>query len=292
MRRSEWRRRADDPKGPLGWWWRGVVERDRMFWVKVGLTLGLAAMMLMDQKAFTAILLIPVLFVSAGLELRRARRRLRALLSDPAPEGQFLASVAYRRGGVTTGRDEMALCMVDGWLVAEGVRSSFALRTSDVLRPEASMDGGEPSLRLVDGSEIFVSDLNAREKESFRAWLRDRRPIGGGAVFPPARAHPQEIARWWAWIVASVAVAGAGGILVALFVPKGPVHLGALLAAWGIGGGTAKWAFAMLDRLRQIVGQAPPLQRDVECGASAPLSSGASAPRVPPAVDDRAELRR
>jgi len=134
----------------------------------------------------------------------RASGRLVSLLPDPAPRGQFLASVAYHREGVRTGKDEMALVVVDGWLYAEGVRSHFALRNTDVREARNALEVLQAKLILDDGSEIS-SQAGTATSQACGVVQRRRKaePAEGEPIFPPAQVHPQEMARWAArWMSA------------------------------------------------------------------------------------------
>ena len=146
-----------------------------------------------------------LLLLSEGLRYLRFPDRLAPLLPDPAPEGQFRVSVEYRRDGIVTGRDEMALTTVDGWLHAEGVRSYFALRPEDVRRLKIdSTTQVDLSRRarfvLSDGGEIWLSRIDDLADVALSRWHRPRESMAGEPTFPPARVHPQELARWTSWM--------------------------------------------------------------------------------------------
>ncbi len=218
MRRAEWRRRADDPKGLLGWWWRGVVFEDRFLGFQV---LGAVVTLVAWFKGFSWAMMPMATTMVLGKWVRRNSRPddLAPMLPDPAPEGQFRTKVEYRQKGLATGRDEMALTVVDGWLHAEGVRSHFALRPEDVWKLTTGSDR-RGSLVLSDGSEVRLEGLDDPARIVLQRWHRPDRWMESEPTFPPARIHPQELARRK---VNAVVLAGAIGLprfLAGLF----PLH--------------------------------------------------------------------
>lgn len=235
MRRAEWRERTDDPKTPLGWWWRGFVRGGWPFDASL-----VAATWLLNAfvpLAWALIAGMAVKVVAGGVGALTIRDDLKPLLTDPAIQGQFRALVTYRREEVITGRDEMALTVVDAWLVAEGVRSEFAIRPQDVRSVPGALGEGY-ALALSDGSKISLRGLPDRGRRVLDAWRQYEVCTGGEPTFPPARVHPQERARWKAWtcygltiIVVSVALPQALRVegLIAIFWPLSHWLGGALI---------------------------------------------------------------
>ena len=238
MRRAEWRRRADDPKGLLGWWGRGLIDNSErtVAIVATGLPLSLLLTLFGLGSAWIVGVFAAVPFVVGVLLRLKGPDRLAPLLPNPPPQGQFRAQVSYRRDGLTTGTDEMALLFVDGWLVAEGVRSHFALRGIDVGR-FTGMGDLTIELPLADGSDIRLQNIRDREGRVhvphplFRAWQKRAEVVEGEPTFPPAHPHPQVIAPWAFWSY----VASAG-----IFLPS-------LIASWlHLGGGFSEVRIAFM----------------------------------------------
>ena len=297
MRRSEWRRRADDPKGLLGWWWRGFSSAGWPFALVLGPMLGFALFSGSVVRATGTV----VLAVAAGtLRLARARDDLAPLLPDPAPEEQFRAAVRYHRGPLVTGRDEMALVVVDGWLHAEGARSYFALRPEDAVRLGTRPDH-QAWVELSDGSVIHFEGLGAPARAALERWHDPDRWMDGEPVFPPADPSLEECARWGARGVAGTFLIFVPNI-VAAYLHWGSRFADLRFAGALIAFGIACWSRSRLGRLAEIAreiarqkalaGQAPPLQRDVECDDSSPLGSGDLSARVSPTVESKAKPRR
>ena len=200
MRRAEWRRRADDPKGLLGWWWRDASRH-----APFPLISGIATALVVWGQVLGAVLLTAVSILVGTIQIVRGRDSLGPLLPDPAPQGQFRARVLYRRDGLTTGTDEMALVVVDGWLVAEGMRSHFALRPVDVgFSPR--IVGDSYALWLTDGSWLAFRGLDERGRRIIKAWREFEKDPPGEPTFPPRFVHPQVFAKWTAWLVCGFVV--------------------------------------------------------------------------------------
>ena len=282
IRRAGWRRHADDPKILLGWWWRGVTETRLLGW-RVFLCL-LGAILILTQTRWG---MVPIALNFALIAFEEHFRRpddLLPLLPDPPPLGEFRARVSYHRDGMTTGTDEMALVVVDGWLVADGVRSHFALRGIDVGRITGM---GDLTIRLplADGSDVRFQNIRDREGRVhvphalFKAWQKQAEVVEGEPTFPPARPHPQAMVPWAFW-----SCVGTAGI----FLPS-------LIASWLHADGRfsevrfaftlmffgASWlSWRQMERLARIgrraeredernalAGQAPPLQSFENPGA-------------------------
>lgn len=226
MRRAEWRQRADDPKTPLGWWWRGIVEGDRFMGLQLfSLLLSMGLWFMGTPWAF-----MPMGVVFSLCALARRKKppaRLKELLPEPAPGDQFRAFVAYRRNGQTTGTDFVALTFVGGWLHAEGVRSGFSLRAQDVQRP-ASGSGRTDCLILPDGGEVQLNGLDDAGRSSLILWLGVGERVPGLPTLPPSAVHPAQFARWVAYLVAGLAVEVA--------------------SAWFQGGGEGGWIRVVLHQ--------------------------------------------
>lgn len=204
MRRAEWRRQADDPTGLLGWWWRGLAENglryDLLVWGCLVAFMAALAGIVWPMLPIGAYALVLALWGN-----KREPDRLAGLLPDPAPSEQFRTRVIYKREEMVTGCDEVALTVIDGWLVAEGVRSYFALRPQDVIWLSiGSISNG--LLVTTDQGEIRLHALGEAAQGMIKRWHQPRSPIEGQPIFPPARAHPQEEARWRIWMVAGVAM--------------------------------------------------------------------------------------
>lgn len=267
MRRAEWRMRADDPKSLLGWWWRAALEGEISGLSAFGLLSGALLM-----KVEPLLGLIPA---AAALTVdflgRRYHRssQLDSMLDDPPPAYRCLTGIEYWRQGTRIGSDVMALSFTEGWLYAEGVRSTFAVRASDIptLRPPMEHKG---TFGLADGTFIVV--LN--EDEAFRNWLWRWHTQGavspGEPIFPPARVHPQEVAKKAA-LTMSTSIFLFATIAVCLNLVNPSDRWGAAGVGLGLFVLSAMWAGKKLARVRRVdalaqseiqalAEQVPPLQ--------------------------------
>ena len=232
MRRAEWRRRADDPKNLVGWWWRGAIENR---FVGIQFILSIVGSCFLLRNVGAGFLWVSAsCFVGALASKLKRPNRLSELLPDLPPLGEFRARVSYHRDGMTTGTDEMALVVIDGWLIGEGVRSHFALRPEDVPTSWVPSDGARAfaatqgadygakraiRLRLSDGGEIRLRGLEAAAFESVRTWMQADSPKGE-PTFPPAHPHPQALVPWAFW-----SYGASAGIFLPLFIASW-LHLG------------------------------------------------------------------
>ncbi len=260
MSRAEWRRRGDDPATALGWWWRGVWERRVLLLALLPFAVCGAIGRVGGGWGWFALAAANFAFLMA--RPARASDRLRALLPDPPPPGQFRAQVAYRRDGVTTGRDEMALTVVDGWLYAEGLRSHFALRPEDVATTPGKM-GEDYALALTDGSKVVLNALEDRDRRALEGWRKYEKRPEGEPTFPPARVHPREVARRGAWLWFSIMVFGLVSPAM-IYLPKGVAKLGIVVLVFGIGFGIMAWVNRGFSRLIQIEEKARDASAEVE----------------------------
>ena len=210
MRRAEWRGRADDPKNLIGWWWRSVTET-RFLGLRVFLIL--SSVVLIVAQSHWGMVPLALNFAFKIFEARCGRPDdLQPLLPDPPALGEFRARVSYHRDGMTTGTDEMALLFVDGWLVAEGVCSHFALRGIDVGRITGM---GDLTIRLplADGSDVRLQNIRDREGRVhvphalFKAWQKQAEVTEGEPTLPPRFVHPKVFSYWIAWLVCGFVVA-------------------------------------------------------------------------------------
>lgn len=178
----------------------------------------------MGLQAFSLVLSMGLLFTGAAWALmplavvatfrafvcqNKVPDRLRELLPEPPPEDQFRAFVTYRRKGLTTGTDAVALTFVHGWLHAEGVRSGFSLRAEDVGHPPSWSDRAG-CLILPDESDICLNGLDYDARSALAAWSGAREKVQGSPTLPPATVHPAQFARWGAYAVAGMAIRHAG----------------------------------------------------------------------------------
>lgn len=255
MRRSEWRRRADDPKNLLGWWWRGFLAWD---W---RIPIGVAGALV---SAWASASGLPWYVDSLGFGLafgcfsgtRRRRDALAPLLSEPAPAGQFRARVAYRREDVLLGRDSMSLTFVEGWLYAEGTRSTFALRAVDVREMPGRFEVG-CALRLTDGSVVSLGGLQDRDRRALEAWHRAGEVPEGKPTFPPAKPRLDEVARWLIWSFGGAGLFLLAGFANSFFPRSFPLHQTSFLVglfgavAFALGGSRLNRLVAITTRARR-----------------------------------------
>jgi hypothetical protein len=198
LSRTEWRARADEPKGFAGWWWRGVWESG------AGLTAiwFVAVAAAMTSGEIWIILLAALLgpLIHGVLRAFFSRDDLRPMLPEPAPADQFRGSVIFLRDGMTTGTDDVALTVVDGWLFVEGTRSHFSLAARDIGRLQTWSDR-TGLLTLSDGSEVKLLGIPNEARIALEAWHRSQVEPLGKSSFPPASVHRQQFARWASYCV-------------------------------------------------------------------------------------------
>lgn len=197
MRRAEWRRRADDPTTLLGWWWRGVLAESWPLNTVGGIVISVAAASgLIGLAVGTA----AFMFLVNGARALLQRDRLQPLLLAPAPEGQFRANAVYGRGRLVTEEDEMALTVVDGWLIGEGLRSHFALRPEDVLRFR-TRPNWRTQLMLKDQSEIRLLGTLGSAQATLEEWHSLAALPVGESTFPSMFVHSKQFSLWIGWMV-------------------------------------------------------------------------------------------
>ncbi len=252
LRRSEWRVRGDDPKGLVGWWWYGIVYEDRFLGLQLLGLAGIIASFLFGIAGFQLFALFAI--VAMMIRKRKTPDRLAALLPEPAPKGQFRATISYHRDRMITGRDEMALTFVDGWLYAEGLRSNFSLRAEDISKLRTGSDR-TGMLWLVDGSELRILGMSDEGRVALERWYRAKLPVLGVSTFPPHLVHVQQYSRWYAY-------GYLGAVLLAFeFFGTFPIHgihtigrfpllsiVAGVIASWSIVGWKRVFKLAKIDR--------------------------------------------
>lgn len=205
--------RADDPKTLLGWWWRGAIEKEKAVVIaSLGVVGGLVLTL---AGAGWALFLVPLGFLPmiVGALTDGARGDLLStMLPDPPLEGQFRATAIYSCGGLSAGKDEVALTVVDGWLIGEGLRSEFALRPSDVVK-RTKLNAVTSWIDLTDGSTIRLGAIGSAGREVIENWAETTAQVAGEPTYPPARVHPQEFARWRAYLLCGTFLAGVGAFI-------------------------------------------------------------------------------
>lgn len=269
MRRAEWRRRGDDPTTSLGWWWRDVVDRRALLYAALPFAVVAVIGAVGGGWGWMALAAANLAFLATRPP--RTGDRLRELLPDPAPPGLFRARVAYRRNGVLIGKDEMGLAVVDGWLVGEGVRSYFALRPRDPYRWEIEY-AREAKMGMSDGSSIELWwDGGEGPGRTLSSWRESRIPVAGESMFPPARVHPEEMARWQRRCLLAPALFGiaAGGpnLLFAGAETRILLMTGLSVVAFGV----ALRTFRAFEALVAVEGRALREEREALVG---PLTPG------------------
>ena len=278
--RAIWRAAAGDPRSRLGW-----AAQDWDHWAVVALKKLLLALLLCGGYALwradfvVGFILLPTVGSCVGKRGRLSRKVRGPRLTLPPPTTPFPGDFEIWDGGSLLGRDRGVATFVDGWLLVEGNRTEFSLRSSDV----ASLKKGDERWDLVLGDGLAVrfwpddrleddgvreDDLRARFVRSLAAWRAESAPGGDGSVLPPNSPHASGWAR--AWVGTVVALLGLAATLF-LMSSYGVV--------WGIAsivlmpGPSPFGAIYDLGRLRR-----PPLPSRraralpyMECGDSSPL---------------------
>lgn len=202
FRRSAWRLLADDPKTLFGWWWSSVGGGN-----PAGLLFTVAFFVFLFSaftRSSSAMISASFLFLTSSA---LARFGPHPKLETPAletPAGTTRTEAIYcGSNGRQIGRDIVDLSTIEGWLYAEGKRSTFALRPTDVEAIRWAADLG-CTLDLIDGGAIQLTGLVTDEKADLEVWHQSAENPAGASVFPPARVHVQEFARQASWCMLSV----------------------------------------------------------------------------------------
>lgn len=218
MRRAEWRRRADDPRGirRVRVWAGELLALRRVRHALAIIATGPAfvaifvvlmtnpALMLGSFGLAGTFCLIPLLFPERFdrlLDAQRVRRErgLEGLLPVPAPKDTFLVNVALRYRGVPTGFDVAAGSFTEGWLCLDGRRTSFALHAA---YGRASWREGTLRIDLEDGQSVSVSLADGQEgagayfRHAATLWAAERDRPFGESILPPLTTHPVTRVGW------------------------------------------------------------------------------------------------
>ena len=129
--------------------------------------------------------------------MRRAEWRLARSSSRSFPsaiEGsreEFFARIAVLWDDATTGEDTATVAFVDGWMVVDGERASFALRPCDV---SVRWDG---SITLAGGGWVRfdVDDRRPAFQSAIRDWGRIVDSPTGEPIFPPLEVQREIVFR-------------------------------------------------------------------------------------------------
>lgn len=210
IERAEWRRRADDPRTPLG------VHFGRERWG--GLPVGLCVV---GYAAFAEVTVRLVahpwgvsLLVGFLLPLFKTDRKdydpprdvpippspdwgnallrrlmgpsryagVEALAPDPSPSPGFPVVITLERGRRTTGGDVGIVAFSEGWLVYEGNATAFALSPADAAR--VGREGRSRMLSLPEGQRLSLKSYEEGWEAAFEAWLADEAPSGVSRLPP------------------------------------------------------------------------------------------------------------
>lgn len=234
MRHAEWQRRPGDPKTPLGWLGKRFVARGWPLYILMGVAMAVGIVWGSVWASMGSAL---ALLIANTLRLAWRPDALRPLLAEPAPEGQFRAVVEYRKDGLVTGRDQMAVTAVDGWLVGEGVRSSFAVRSEDVTRLRNQRRWSRSMLWLANGTQMSVAGRGQEAHPALIAWRIGSDRPEGEPVFPPAKSHPQEVGRAIGLALAGIVSIATAALLLSVF-GEGMKEIGSLCL---FAGGLMTW---------------------------------------------------
>ena len=155
--RAVWRTRQDDPRTWIGW-----AARDGSRWGEQGLRKCLLAVLFIAGYCFFTARPFPCLLSLAALvPLSGAFPKPQGApeTADPAPRIVFSGLVEVAREGVLLGEDRVVASFVDGWLVVEGLRTSFALRSTDLVE---GTDGSRWDIVLTDGTRLGFRSVPTR----------------------------------------------------------------------------------------------------------------------------------
>ncbi|HEY0866193.1 MAG TPA: hypothetical protein VGE01_02375 [Fimbriimonas sp.] len=232
---AEWSIQEAEDLRPLAILWRNVRSVPWYAFPVFGGAL-VSAVLLSSLGVFVG-------FFSFGgyLLLRRfpADRVLR-LAQHPSPVEQFPVEISLDRAGVPYGEDSGFITFVNGWLVYEGLHTSFSVRSKDVREFDSrnpdrkTFDSLAHWLGWVEQDEWHILGIRplpvSMDLEGRRIGQRDRvfterlinwktgpeRPKGQ-PVLPPLRPHPSGyyrawIRRWWSWLCLAAAFACIGFI--------------------------------------------------------------------------------
>ena len=123
------------------------------------------------------------------------------LVPLPLPQDTHPVHVAVRYRGALTGSDEAIAAFVGGWLVIDGVRTSFALRAVDGC---AEWRNGLLHLDLSDDQSVTLEatlhpSLGNRPsefKDAAKMWIADRERPEGDPILPPLGTLPLIRVAW------------------------------------------------------------------------------------------------
>lgn len=238
----------DDPKTLVGWWWRAALEGEISGLSAVGLLSGAVLMSLQP--------IVGLITAGAALALdflgRRFHRssQLDSMLDDPPPAYRCLTGIEYWRHGTRIGSDVMALSFTEGWLYAEGVRSTFAVRPSDLSNLRTPVERG-CTFGLADGTFIRVVNVDLNLRSWLRRWQVEAADVPGEPIFPPSRVHPQELAKKAALAISTLILLFITA-LVCLKLESASDRLVALGVGLGLFAVSAAWTGTKFMRLRKV----------------------------------------
>lgn len=240
--RATWRRVPGDPRSRLGW-----LAREGPRWVdrllkKALLAIGILALYALLVGGGATFVLAALAFC-AVLSAAFPSREENPPFAEPSPCPVFAGTVEILRDGALLGEDRAIVTLSDGWLLAEGHRTTFALRRNDV--SHLAHEDGVEVLWLDGGLELRlkchrIRDAGGERPYSFRDhpgakvrfagfehdlgdWHRGEFAVGEPTM-PPDRPHPSSFAR--SSLDLAVAAAGSATALAMLFA-LGPL--------WGLG---------------------------------------------------------
>ncbi|RYG25158.1 hypothetical protein EON82_08145 [bacterium] len=244
-----WTRRPEDPKSALRWvvWGdRHLTEaRRRVFHRLVLAALAVCGLLVVLDWAIALFLYVPLVMVGLALYARPGASEHANLPALGGSEA-FPVTIQVSRKGRRIGRENGWVAFVDGWLVYEGLRTSFSLRTCDV--SSRYEFGGYLFLKEHDGTVVrmfLLTDFmqtsrpgrwrdRRRMREAFEEWRNTSSPVGE-PVLPPRevslRTQGEVIGERGTIAFALVFFGLLAGVQSPHFVGVGVLLLGLMLAA-------------------------------------------------------------
>lgn len=281
--RAVWRRRPEDPRTVAGYLVRNESRlpvrvrrnlwRASLAWV---LAIGLATAL---SGPFVG-LFVGLLGLAGLMVYARPGAREHAALPTLGEDAAFPVTLEVRRKGRRLGWENGWITFVDGWLVYEGMRTSFALKPDSLKRGGTVAANSLLRLHLTDGTTIRLMRLSdfmqtqrpagwrdgRHMRDAFRAWREGDVPKGE-AVFPPAERSSRVLAEAMSASFTLTALLMTLGFVLVLSQEWRAVGMMLVLAIASLG-----WSGHEFHRLRKTLQTPTPILEASQSEAKAPGS--------------------